>query len=138
MRPAPTSPPSTRISTSPPSELSSPGSQKSSACRLQSSRNSKATQRTSAWWYPRRHGRSSRRPRKRSSKTSRLFTVLKPGPCPRKYYKKSGRRTKSRARPKPKKLRVKVLESGVVGSLDYKIIKAEDASDLYTWLQQNK
>jgi hypothetical protein len=32
---------------------------------------------------------------------------------------------------------VKVLESGVVGSLDYKIIVAEDASGLYAWLKDN-
>jgi hypothetical protein len=32
---------------------------------------------------------------------------------------------------------VKVLESGVVGSLDYKIIVAEDASGLYAWLKEN-
>jgi len=31
-----------------------------------------------------------------------------------------------------------VLESGVVGSLDYKIIVAEKADDLYTWLKENK
>ncbi len=33
---------------------------------------------------------------------------------------------------------VKVLESGVVGSLDYKIIAAEKADDLYTWLKDNQ
>jgi hypothetical protein len=33
---------------------------------------------------------------------------------------------------------VKVLESGVVGSLDYKIIVAEDAAGLYDWLRENK
>src|SRR3954470_13449074 len=32
---------------------------------------------------------------------------------------------------------VTVLESGVVGSLDYKIIVAEQADDLYTWLKDN-
>lgn len=32
---------------------------------------------------------------------------------------------------------VKVLEAGVVGSLDYKIITAEKADDLYTWLKDN-
>jgi hypothetical protein len=32
---------------------------------------------------------------------------------------------------------VKVLESGVVGSLDYKIISAEKADDLFTWLKDN-
>jgi hypothetical protein len=33
---------------------------------------------------------------------------------------------------------VKVLEAGVVGSLDYKIILAERADDLYVWLKDNK
>src|SRR4051812_25304874 len=32
---------------------------------------------------------------------------------------------------------VKVLESGVVGSLDYKIIVADDASGLFEWLKEN-
>src|SRR5450432_1943151 len=31
-----------------------------------------------------------------------------------------------------------VLEAGVVGSLDYKIISAERADDLFTWLKDNK
>ena len=34
--------------------------------------------------------------------------------------------------------KVKVLESGVVGSLDYKIIEAEKADDLFSWLKDNK
>jgi hypothetical protein len=33
---------------------------------------------------------------------------------------------------------VKVLEAGVVGSLDYKIIQASKADDLYAWLKENK
>ena len=33
---------------------------------------------------------------------------------------------------------VRVLEAGVVGSLDYKIILAEDASGLFDWLKQNQ
>jgi hypothetical protein len=33
---------------------------------------------------------------------------------------------------------VKVLESGVVGNLDYKIIEAGRADDLYDWLKDNK
>jgi hypothetical protein len=33
---------------------------------------------------------------------------------------------------------VKVLEAGVVGSLDYKIITAERADDLFAWLKENK
>jgi hypothetical protein len=34
--------------------------------------------------------------------------------------------------------RVKVVEAGIVGSLDYKIIVAERADDLYAWLKENK
>lgn len=33
---------------------------------------------------------------------------------------------------------IQILESGVVGSLDYKIISATDAQDLFAWLDQNK
>jgi hypothetical protein len=33
---------------------------------------------------------------------------------------------------------VHVLESGVVGSLDYKIIQADRADDLYAWLKENQ
>jgi hypothetical protein len=33
---------------------------------------------------------------------------------------------------------IKVLEAGIVGSLDYKIISAERADDLYAWLKDNK
>lgn len=39
---------------------------------------------------------------------------------------------------KDNKNTVKVLEAGVVGSLDYKIITAEKADDLYSWLKENK
>src|SRR5437763_10932356 len=37
-----------------------------------------------------------------------------------------------------KKLAVKVLETGVVGSLEYKILEAKRADDLYEWLKDNK
>jgi hypothetical protein len=37
-----------------------------------------------------------------------------------------------------RRLAVKVLEAGVVGSLDYKIITAERADDLFAWLKENK
>src|SRR4051812_34814802 len=33
---------------------------------------------------------------------------------------------------------VRVLESGVVGSLDYKVIQADKADDLYAWLKENQ
>jgi hypothetical protein len=37
-----------------------------------------------------------------------------------------------------RKGKVEVLESGVVGSLDYKILAADEAEALYEWLQENK
>jgi hypothetical protein len=37
----------------------------------------------------------------------------------------------------PRPTSVKVLEAGIVGSLDYKIISAERADDLYAWLKDN-
>src|SRR5947208_1761730 len=40
--------------------------------------------------------------------------------------------------PQQKKPSVVVLEAGVVGSLDYKIIEASRADDLYQWLKDNK
>ncbi len=38
----------------------------------------------------------------------------------------------------PRKPAIKVLEAGVVGSLDYKIIEAGRADDLFQWLKDNK
>jgi hypothetical protein len=38
----------------------------------------------------------------------------------------------------PRPTTVKVLEAGIVGSLDYKIISAERADDLYSWLKDHK
>ena len=38
----------------------------------------------------------------------------------------------------PRKTTVVVLEAGVVGSLDYKVISADRADDLFTWLKDNK
>jgi hypothetical protein len=42
------------------------------------------------------------------------------------------------AKEAPRTSTVKVLEAGVVGSLDYKIITAERADDLFAWLKENK
>jgi len=46
--------------------------------------------------------------------------------------------TDDQAKFSDKKKTVVVLESGVVGSLDYKIIEATRADDLFTWLKDNK
>src|SRR5262245_28120119 len=45
---------------------------------------------------------------------------------------------KGKAEKKEKAPTVKVLEAGVVGTLDYKIISAEEAKDLFDWLKENK
>jgi hypothetical protein len=42
------------------------------------------------------------------------------------------------APPPPRKPAVVVLETGVVGSLDYKVLSAERADDLFDWLKDNK
>jgi Uncharacterized protein conserved in bacteria (DUF2330) len=39
---------------------------------------------------------------------------------------------------KPRPPAVRVLEAGVVGNLDYKIIQADRADDLFAWLKENK
>ncbi len=62
-----------------------------------------------------------------------IYTALDP-PMPR----KSMAMRKRGSSIEYKKEGVKVLESGVVGSLDYKIIVADDASALFNWLKSNK
>jgi hypothetical protein len=76
-----------------------------------------------------------------------VFTILKKREqphsklLPRPVFKStSGPRSKSGA-PSPQGARrpttVKVLEAGIVGSLDYKIITADRADDLFSWLKEN-
>ncbi len=40
--------------------------------------------------------------------------------------------------PPPRPPEVKVVEAGLVGSLDYKIVEASRADDLFVWLKENK
>src|SRR5262249_35203814 len=40
--------------------------------------------------------------------------------------------------PPPRRPAVQVVESGVVGALDYKVLTAGRSDDLYTWLKENK
>lgn len=74
-------------------------------------------------------------------KSMAVFTILEPmdmskfkRPMPTRagVYYKSGT-TESATRPQ-----VRVLEAGVVGSLDYKILEADKADALFAWLKQNK
>jgi hypothetical protein len=74
-----------------------------------------------------------------------VFTILKrrefphskllPPPPPRPSEKKDAD-PKSGGGGRPPA--IKILEAGVVGSLDYKIIEAGRADDLYEWLKENK
>jgi hypothetical protein len=68
-----------------------------------------------------------------------VFTILEPMDLT-KYKRvlfapKNGGGGVPETKPKPA---VKVLESGIVGSLDYKILEAERADALYEWLKANK
>src|SRR5450631_1300370 len=63
------------------------------------------------------------------------FRFKRAGGMPMAANKAEARRDASSDPERPK---VIVLEAGVVGSLDYKIITAERADDLYQWLKDNK
>ena len=68
-----------------------------------------------------------------------IFTILEPMDLEK--YKRLQMMPMARAASemaRDKKDAVRVLEAGVVGSLDYKIIQAERASDLYEWLKSNR
>src|ERR1700730_5502203 len=68
-----------------------------------------------------------------------VFTILEPmdlskyKPKPRFYAF-----TKSEMASNRPRSTVRVLEAGIVGSLDYKIIQADKADDLFSWLKDNK
>src|SRR5689334_4435084 len=69
-----------------------------------------------------------------------VFTILEPMDLA-KYkqllYPKAEKLAEDKAGA-PRKPTVRVLEAGVVGSLDYKIIQADRADDLYQWLKDNQ
>jgi hypothetical protein len=71
--------------------------------------------------------------KKREYPQSKLLPILlpKPSSAPRSAPPPSGPGGSG------PKTTVKVLEAGIVGSLDYKIISAERADDLYSWLKDN-
>ena len=80
-------------------------------------------------------------------KSLAVFTILEPVDWD-KFSKKSSKSPVGLSPPPPveeasgfrfaRASTVKVIEAGVVGTLDYKIITAERADDLYTWLKENK
>ena len=70
-----------------------------------------------------------------------VFTILKPMPLDK--YKRLNLRFRgvpgaAGAFDAAKRSTVRVLEEGVVGSLDYKIVTAERSDDLYQWLKDNR
>jgi hypothetical protein len=68
-----------------------------------------------------------------------VFTILRPMPLDK--YKQIRFRALAGALPASERARdstVRVLEAGVVGSLDYKIVTAERADDLYQWLKEHR
>jgi hypothetical protein len=68
-----------------------------------------------------------------------VFTILEPMDLSKyKQLRYFGAKKDKTGGKVPEKLRVKVVEAGIVGSLDYKIIVAERADDLYAWLKENK
>jgi hypothetical protein len=71
-----------------------------------------------------------------------VFTILEPMDLSKYKLRPQARFAGARAdrptaAPGAAKSTVKVLEAGIVGSLDYKIITAERADDLYAWLKDN-
>lgn len=68
-----------------------------------------------------------------------VFTILKPMPLDKyKQFRVLKGMPATRGDMKKEKSSVVVLEAGVVGSLEYKIIVAGKGSDLYDWLKDNK
>jgi hypothetical protein len=69
-----------------------------------------------------------------------VFTILEPMNIDKykNIYLAKNKAGGGYSREDSKKGTVKVLEAGVVGSLDYKIIQASKADDLYEWLKDNK
>jgi hypothetical protein len=73
--------------------------------------------------------------KKREQPQSKLLPVPLP---PRAAAGAFGNDKDGKAEGKKRESTVKVLEAGVVGNLDYKIIEAGRADDLFTWLKENK
>ena len=69
---------------------------------------------------------------------SRLLPLPPARPMSAKGGAKSAPGGKSAPKSEARPLEVKVLEAGVVGSLDYKIIEAGRADDLFQWLKDHK
>jgi hypothetical protein len=66
-----------------------------------------------------------------------IWTGLDPAPPSAGAARNGGVGGKAKNGDNKKEEKVKVLEAGVVGSLDYKIILAEEAAALFDWLKEN-
>jgi hypothetical protein len=66
-----------------------------------------------------------------------IFTILEPMDLT-KYKQLNLPRASSSGEEKGGKPPVKILDKGVVGSLEYKVLEAERADALYVWLKENK
>lgn len=67
-----------------------------------------------------------------------LYTILTPRPC-RNYHQMMRKSVPAPAMAGERRpTTVRVLEAGVVGTLDYKIVTAERADDLYDWLKEHQ
>jgi hypothetical protein len=77
--------------------------------------------------------------KRRESPSSKLLPLL---PRANVFFARNGAQLAGAApgggAAKPREPAIKILETGVVGSLDYKIIEAGRADDLYQWLKDNK
>jgi hypothetical protein len=71
-----------------------------------------------------------------------VFTILEPMDLSKykqlRYLSAAGGRGRFAEQTRKRDSTVRVLEAGIVGSLDYKIIQAERADDLFDWLKENK
>src|SRR5262249_44731042 len=80
--------------------------------------------------------------KKREMPHSKLLWLIDPPPPPGappgKGFGGGGGDPKSAPKKEDRPPEIKILESGVVGSLDYKIIEAGRADDLFQWLKDNK
>jgi hypothetical protein len=74
--------------------------------------------------------------KKREQPQSKLLPVVQD--LRKKAQDKDDKNGEFGGRVDPRRLQIKILEAGVVGNLDYKIIEAGRADDLFAWLKENK
>src|SRR4051812_465632 len=75
--------------------------------------------------------------KRREMPHSRLLDLIRPIEPPKSVAKKDDKSPPPDEK-KTRPLKVEILEEGTVGTLDYKIISAERADDLFQWLKDHK